>query len=85
MIRYVIPAGWLWGQHGWLYKMGVVDIAGFPHHSPSAAPHQAADQEAAVSIWWVGLPHLSHPGFWDPGWAGLKMTGRGTMVRSDVC
>ena len=28
-LRYVIPAGWLWGEHGWLYKMGVVDIAGF--------------------------------------------------------
>ena len=25
---YCIPAGWLWGEHGFLYQLGVVDIAG---------------------------------------------------------
>ncbi|CRL04219.1 CLUMA_CG017324, isoform A [Clunio marinus] len=25
---YCIPAGWVWGEHGFLYNMGVVDIAG---------------------------------------------------------
>ena len=27
-IVYCIPAGWLWGGHGFLYQMGAVDIAG---------------------------------------------------------
>lgn len=25
---YCIPAGWIWGDHGFLKNMGVVDIAG---------------------------------------------------------
>jgi len=27
-IVYCIPAGWVWGEHGFLFKLGVVDIAG---------------------------------------------------------
>ncbi len=27
-VVYCFPAGWLWGQHGFLKKLGVVDIAG---------------------------------------------------------
>lgn len=27
-IVYCLPAGWVWGEHGFLYKLGVVDIAG---------------------------------------------------------
>ncbi|XP_065331565.1 putative ammonium transporter 2 isoform X2 [Cloeon dipterum] len=27
-VVYCIPAGWVWGEHGFLYKLGVVDIAG---------------------------------------------------------
>ena len=27
-VVYCIPAGWLWGEHGFLYKMGAIDIAG---------------------------------------------------------
>ena len=27
-IVYCVPAGWLWGSHGFLYSLGVVDIAG---------------------------------------------------------
>ncbi|XP_037045515.1 putative ammonium transporter 2 [Bradysia coprophila] len=25
---YCVPAGWVWGEHGFLHKLGVVDIAG---------------------------------------------------------
>ncbi|XP_049955312.1 putative ammonium transporter 3 [Schistocerca serialis cubense] len=27
-VVYCIPAGWIWGEHGFLYNLGVVDIAG---------------------------------------------------------
>ncbi|KAF4524277.1 hypothetical protein B566_EDAN012040 [Ephemera danica] len=27
-VVYCVPAGWVWGEHGFLYKLGVVDIAG---------------------------------------------------------
>ncbi|GAB6019404.1 hypothetical protein CHUAL_000984 [Chamberlinius hualienensis] len=27
-VVYCVPAGWLWGKHGFLFNMGVVDIAG---------------------------------------------------------
>ena len=27
-VVYCIPAGWLWGEHGFLYKLGAIDIAG---------------------------------------------------------
>jgi Amt family ammonium transporter len=27
-IVYCIPAGWLWSKRGFLYQMGVIDIAG---------------------------------------------------------
>ncbi|GLV36295.1 Ammonium transporter [Carabus blaptoides fortunei] len=27
-VVYCIPAGWVWGDHGFLYKLGAVDIAG---------------------------------------------------------
>lgn len=27
-IVYCVPAGWIWGEHGFLKKLGVVDIAG---------------------------------------------------------
>lgn len=27
-VVYCIPAGWIWGEHGFLRKMGAVDIAG---------------------------------------------------------
>ena len=27
-VVYCIPAGWLWGEHGFLYRMGAIDIAG---------------------------------------------------------
>lgn len=27
-VVYCVPAGWVWGEHGFLFNMGVVDIAG---------------------------------------------------------
>lgn len=27
-VVYCIPAGWVWGEHGFLHNLGVVDIAG---------------------------------------------------------
>lgn len=27
-VVYCVPAGWVWGEHGFLYKLGTVDIAG---------------------------------------------------------
>ena len=27
-VVYCVPAGWIWGSHGFLYNLGVVDIAG---------------------------------------------------------
>lgn len=27
-IVYCIPAGWLWGDHGFLHQMGAIDIVG---------------------------------------------------------
>ena len=27
-IVYAVPAGWLWAERGFLYRLGVVDIAG---------------------------------------------------------
>ncbi|KAL1140722.1 hypothetical protein AAG570_000652 [Ranatra chinensis] len=27
-VIYCVPAGWVWGDHGFLYAMGVIDIAG---------------------------------------------------------
>lgn len=27
-VVYCIPAGWVWGEHGFLYQLGSVDIAG---------------------------------------------------------
>ena len=27
-IVYCIPAHWVWAETGWLYKMGMVDVAG---------------------------------------------------------
>ena len=27
-VVYCVPAGWLWGNHGFLYNLGAVDIAG---------------------------------------------------------
>ena len=47
-IVYVVPAGWLWGEHGFLRKMGVVDIAG------SGGVHLIGGASAFVAAWLLG-------------------------------
>jgi Amt family ammonium transporter len=54
-IVYVVPAGWLWGDHGFLRKMGVVAIAG------SGGVHLVGGSSAFVAAWLLG-PRL---GQWD--------------------
>lgn len=47
-ITYCIPAGWVWGSHGFLYKLGVVDIAG------SGPVHLIGGASAFVAAWMLG-------------------------------
>ena len=47
-VVYCVPAGWLWGQHGFLYHMGVVDIAG------SGGVHLVGGASAFVAAWLLG-------------------------------
>ena len=47
-IVYVVPAGWLWGDHGFLRKMGVVDIAG------SGGVHLVGGSSAFLAAWLLG-------------------------------
>jgi Amt family ammonium transporter len=54
-IVYVVPAGWLRGDHGFLRKMGVVDIAG------SGGVHLVGGSSAFLAAWLLG-PRL---GRWD--------------------
>jgi ammonium transporter len=56
-VVYVVPAGWLWGNHGWLRELGVVDIAG------SGGVHLVGGSSAFVAAWLLG-PRL---GRWDSG------------------
>ncbi|XP_044746207.1 putative ammonium transporter 2 [Coccinella septempunctata] len=45
---YCIPAGWMWGEHGFLKQMGVVDIAG------SGAVHLIGGSSAMASAIMLG-------------------------------
>ncbi|XP_071440388.1 putative ammonium transporter 3 [Hetaerina americana] len=47
-IVYCVPAGWVWGEHGFLRKMGVVDIAG------SGPVHLVGGTSAAVAAAMLG-------------------------------
>ena len=47
-VVYCVPAGWLWGQHGFLYHLGVVDIAG------SGGVHLVGGASAFVAAWLLG-------------------------------
>ncbi|CAL4098365.1 unnamed protein product, partial [Meganyctiphanes norvegica] len=58
-----IPAGWLWGSHGFLYKMGAIDIAG------SAGVHLNGGAAALVCAWMVG-PRI---GRYDEGRSSLPL------------
>ncbi|XP_023336671.1 putative ammonium transporter 3 [Eurytemora carolleeae] len=54
-VVYCVPAGWLWGNHGFLKNLGVVDIAG------SGGVHLVGGTSAFVAAWLLG-PRL---GRWD--------------------
>nr|XP_045581665.1 putative ammonium transporter 3 isoform X2 [Procambarus clarkii]XP_045581666.1 putative ammonium transporter 3 isoform X2 [Procambarus clarkii] len=47
-IVYCVPAGWLWGSHGFLFKLGAVDIAG------SCGVHLCGGSSALVAAAMVG-------------------------------
>ncbi|XP_071537950.1 putative ammonium transporter 2 isoform X2 [Panulirus ornatus] len=47
-VVYCIPAGWIWGDHGFLNKLGVVDIAG------SCGVHLCGGASALVAAKMVG-------------------------------
>ncbi|XP_068244370.1 putative ammonium transporter 3 isoform X2 [Palaemon carinicauda] len=47
-VVYCVPAGWLWGNHGFLYKLGVIDIAG------SCGVHLCGGASALVASRMVG-------------------------------
>ncbi|KAK4294579.1 hypothetical protein Pmani_032810 [Petrolisthes manimaculis] len=62
-VVYCVPAGWLWGSHGFLFKLGVVDIAG------SCGVHLCGGASALVASKLVG-PRL---GRYDEGEGSLPM------------
>ena len=47
-VVYCVPAGWVWGEHGFLYKLGVVDIAG------SGPVHLVGGSSAFASAFMLG-------------------------------
>jgi len=57
-VVYCIPAGWLWGKHGFLYRLGVVDIAG------SGGVHLVGGASAFVAAYMLG-PRLGR-------WEGIE-------------
>ena len=66
-VVYCIPAHWVWGANGFLYQMGVIDIAG------SGAVHLLGAASAFVAAWMLG-PRL---GRYDKGRKALPL-GNGT-------
>ena len=73
-IVYAVPAGWLWAERGFLYRLGVVDIAGNKGNKPviivntEEIPHML--QAAAACTWWAAPLPWCLPGWWGRGWAG---------------
>ena len=68
-IVYAVPAGWLWAERGFLYRLGVVDIAGNTTrdqirnislvkskslNAGSGGVHLVGGASALVSAWLVG-------------------------------
>ncbi|XP_050725760.1 putative ammonium transporter 3 [Eriocheir sinensis] len=62
-VVYCIPAGWIWADHGFLYKLGVVDVAG------SCGVHLCGGASALVASKMVG-PRI---GRYDDGEGSLPM------------
>ncbi|KAK7068092.1 Ammonium transmembrane transporter activity protein, partial [Halocaridina rubra] len=62
-IVYCIPAGWVWGKHGFLQQLGIIDIAG------SSCVHLCGGSSAMVAAKMVG-PRI---GRYDEGDGSLPM------------
>ncbi|XP_066968319.1 putative ammonium transporter 3 [Macrobrachium rosenbergii] len=62
-VVYCVPAGWIWGKHGFLYHLGVIDIAG------SCGVHVCGGASALIASRLVG-PRL---GRYDNGEEPLPM------------
>ncbi|CAL1260813.1 unnamed protein product [Larinioides sclopetarius] len=69
-ITYCIPAGWMWGQHGFLKKMGAIDFAG------SCAVHLTGGASALVAA--VMLKPRLHR--YDEGTNSLAMGDPGNAI-----
>ena len=71
-IVYAVPAGWLWAERGFLYRLGVVDIAGNKGKKPVINVEEILHmlQAAAACTWWAAPPPWCLPGWWGRGWAG---------------
>lgn len=62
-VVYCVPAGWLWGKHGFLNSLGVIDIAG------SGGVHLVGGISALVSAAMLGPRH----GRYDHGTEAIPM------------
>ena len=72
-IVYAVPAGWLWAERGFLYRLGVVDIAGNRGNKPVTVNTEEILhmlQAAAACTWWAAPLPWCLPGWWGRGWAG---------------
>ncbi|GFY36977.1 putative ammonium transporter 3 [Trichonephila inaurata madagascariensis] len=69
-ITYCIPAGWMWGQHGFLKKLGAIDFAG------SCAVHLTGGASALVAA--VMLKPRLHR--YDQGTNSLAMGDPGNAI-----
>ncbi|XP_055932180.1 putative ammonium transporter 3 [Argiope bruennichi] len=69
-ITYCIPAGWMWGQHGFLKKMGAIDFAG------SCAVHLTGGSSALVAA--IMLKPRLHR--YDEGTDSLAMGDPGNAI-----
>ncbi|XP_035224311.1 LOW QUALITY PROTEIN: putative ammonium transporter 3 [Stegodyphus dumicola] len=69
-ITYCIPAGWMWGEHGFLKKLGAIDFAG------SCAVHLTGGASALVSSLLL-KPRLHR---YDQGTSSLAMGDPGNAI-----
>ncbi|XP_035222186.1 LOW QUALITY PROTEIN: putative ammonium transporter 3, partial [Stegodyphus dumicola] len=69
-ITYCIPAGWMWGEHGFLKKLGAIDFAG------SCAVHLTGGASALVAALLL-KPRLHR---YDQGTSSLAMGDPGNAI-----
>ncbi|XP_054709111.1 putative ammonium transporter 3 [Uloborus diversus] len=69
-ITYCIPAGWMWGEHGFLKKLGAIDFAG------SCAVHLTGGASALVAACLL-KPRLHR---YDKGISSLALGGPGNAI-----